>query len=184
MYRAIIAAGFCILLSPHARADAPASAGPLQMTAAESSQMQGTLAPQTSMAVPASPGKPSAPNQIQALQVQTRQSPDFIAFWKQFKQAAATDNRAALQAMTHLPFDLEDGNSYGASQFDKIHAQIYDERARTCLSSRLPVPDDEDYDVFCGDTIYIFGTEPDLMPDQADAADGSGWRLLETTSND
>lgn len=187
-------------LAPAAATPVPV---PLQMTAADSSQTQ-QMPPQTSMAVtpgtatPASMasgrvapgtllpggGREPKPGQIQALQVQTRQSPDFIAFWKRFKQAVAADDRAALLAMTHLPFDLEDGNSYDAAQFDKIHEQIYDARARTCLSSRLPVPDDEDYDVFCGDTIYIFGTEPDLMPDRAAAADGSGWRLLETSSND
>jgi len=124
----------------------------------------------------------STANQVQALQVQLKEPPAFIAFWKRFKAAAAADDRAALQAMTSLPFDI-DGNRYDAKQFDKIHQGIYDAKARDCLSNRLPVPDNGDYDVFCGRTIYIFGTVLTFTPDQAEAGDGSGWRLLEISTN-
>lgn len=111
------------------------------------------------------------------------ESPDFIAFWKAFTQAAQADDRAALQAMTHLPFDLN-GDSYEAAQFDTVHQEIYDAKARQCLAAGKPVADQENFDVTCGARIYIFGTEPTLAPDAAQAPDGSGWRLLEIDEND
>lgn len=156
----------------------PASAQ--QNTAAQQSNavLAEAQTAQTTLTTP----QPSTANQVQALQVQLKEPPAFIAFWKHFKAAAAADDRAALQAMTSLPFDI-DGNRYDAKQFDKIHQGIYDAKARDCLSNRLPVPDNGDYDVFCGSTIYIFGTVLTFTPDQAEAGDGSGWRLLEISTN-
>ena len=112
-----------------------------------------------------------------------KESPDFIAFWKNFTRAAKADDHAALQAMTHLPFDLN-GNSYEAAQFDTVHQEIYDAKARACLVAGKPVVDEENFDVTCGAKVYVFGTEPMLSPDRAEAADGSGWRLLEIDEND
>jgi hypothetical protein len=109
--------------------------------------------------------------------------PDFIAFWKSFTRAAKADDKAALLAMTHLPFDFN-GDSYEAAQFDAVHKQIYDAKARACLVAGKPAADEENFDVFCGPRIYVFGTEPMLSPDLAQAADGSGWRLLEIDEND
>jgi hypothetical protein len=108
--------------------------------------------------------------------------PDFIAFWKNFKTAASDNDRAALQRMTHVPFDFG-GGSYGATEFDKVYGQIYDAKARDCLASQKPMADNGDFDVLCGNLLYIFGTEPMFSPNLAEAADGSGWRLLEVTTH-
>jgi hypothetical protein len=108
--------------------------------------------------------------------------PDFIAFWKSFKTAASGNDRAALQRMTHVPFDFG-GGSYGATEFDKVYGEIYSAKARDCLTSQKPTADNGDFDVLCGNLLYIFGTEPMFSPDLAEAADGSGWRLLEVTTH-
>ena len=123
---------------------------------------------------------PDSPDQVQ---VDTRQTPDFAAFWQHFLTAAKKNNRKALQAMTHLPFDLNT-SSYDAAHFKELAAQIYDEKARACIAKETPVHDQDNYEVFCGETVYVFGTDPLLDPAAAKAADGSGWRLLEIGAND
>jgi len=123
---------------------------------------------------------PDSPDQVQ---VDTKQTPDFHAFWQRFQAASKKNNRKALQGMTHLPFDLNT-TSYDAAHFKDLAAQIYDPKARDCIAKETPVHDQDNYEVFCGETVYVFGTDPTLPPGTANAADGSGWRLLEIGAND
>jgi hypothetical protein len=113
----------------------------------------------------------------------TVQMPAFAAFWQRFRAAVRANDRGQLQAMTHLPFDF-DGRSYAAADFAALAPRLYDAKTRHCLLTETPLHDQDMYEVFCGETVYVFSTDPDL-PDYAAAnPDGSAWRLIEIGAND
>lgn len=116
-------------------------------------------------------------------QAPTIQAPDFAAFWSRFKAAAQNNDLAALRVMTQLPFQLR-GENFDAAGFDRLAPQLYDAQSRACLTAQQPVHDQDNYEIFCGGIVYVFGTDPDLPEDAAKASDGSGWRLLEMGAND
>ncbi|HTI44737.1 MAG TPA: hypothetical protein VL462_00065 [Candidatus Nitrosotalea sp.] len=113
----------------------------------------------------------------------TVQTPAFAAFWQRFRAAVRANDRGQLQALTHLPFDFN-GKSYGAPDFAALARQLYDAKTRHCLLSETPLHDQDMYEVFCGETVYVFGTDPDLPDYAASNPDGSAWRLIEIGAND
>jgi len=116
-------------------------------------------------------------------QPDTVQIPVFAHFWQRFRAAAKANDLAALKAMTHLPFQYG-GETYGAAQFAELARRLFDAKARQCLQREAPLHDQDVYEVFCGEAIYVFGADPILDPVLANAPDGSGWRLLELGVND
>lgn len=97
---------------------------------------------------------------------------DFAAFWQSFSQAAGKNDRAALLAMTKLPFLYED-KPREAAEFDVIYKGLFGPKARACLAKAKPVKDqDGSYDAFCGQTIFIFTKQ------------GDGWRFADFGAND
>jgi hypothetical protein len=115
--------------------------------------------------------------------VDTHQTPDFAAFWQRFIAAAKKNDRKSLQAMTQLPF-LYDGAPRDAAHFGVVYKAIFDTKSRACLAGETPIVDQDNYEVFCGEMIYVFGPATGLGAAAAKAADGSGWRLLEIGAND
>lgn len=116
-------------------------------------------------------------------QPDTAQIPVFANFWQRFRAAAKANDLAALKAMMHLPFQYG-GETYGAAQFAELARRLFDAKARQCLQREAPLHDQDVYEVFCGEAIYVFGADPILDPVLANAPDGSGWRLLELGVND
>lgn len=97
---------------------------------------------------------------------------DFAGFWQSYSQAAGKNDKAALLAMTKFPF-LYDSEQREAKDFDMIYKGLFGPKARACLAKGKPVKDqDGSYDVFCGQTIYIFAKGDD------------GWHFTEFGAND
>ncbi|HVJ42365.1 MAG TPA: hypothetical protein VM639_12760 [Dongiaceae bacterium] len=116
-------------------------------------------------------------------QPDTVQTPVFAAFWQRFHAAVKANDVKALQGMTHLPFDFG-GKSWSAAQFPALARKLFDAKTRQCLLRETPLHDQDVYEVFCGEAIYVFGADPLLDPVLANAPDGGGWRLLEIGVND
>lgn len=121
-----------------------------------------------------------APDQSQPDTVQT---PGFKAFWERFRLALRSHGLAELEAMTQFPFEFN-GQTYTRGQFPALARQLYDAKTRRCLLGETPLHDQEVYEVFCGETVYIFGVDPALPPAAGTIPDGSAWRLIELGVND
>jgi hypothetical protein len=96
---------------------------------------------------------------------------DFTTFWQRFKGAISSNDKTALASMTRLPF-LYDSKERSREQFIKIYPQLFTPKIRRCLVRAKPMPEGENYDVFCGELIFYFGK------------DGGKYKLLEFGVND
>jgi len=99
----------------------------------------------------------------------------FAAFWKRFSTAVGKDDKAALAAMTTLGPGLDNNDT--PLTFDKVHALLLRPAARRCLARAKPLRDVDgtgavDYDVFCGQVIYVFSKT------------GGEWRWTDTSPDD
>ena len=82
-------------------------------------------------------------------------SRSFPAFWTEFKAALAANNKQAVASMTRLPFVLnsEELNRDGfIRKFDKI----FDKKVKACFAKARPTRDQESYEIFCGEEIFLF----------------------------
>jgi len=82
--------------------------------------------------------------------------PQFDAFWTKFKAAVAKRDKQAVAAMTKLPF-LFESKMINKQQFLAKFDQVLPKNTAACFKKEKPVADrDNTYDVFCGETIYLF----------------------------
>lgn len=80
----------------------------------------------------------------------------FDRFWPDFAAAAGRGDRAAVQARTAFPFQIE-GVMLDARRFDRIWAALFGPAERRCLATAEPLVEGDRRVVFCGAAIYYFG---------------------------
>lgn len=80
---------------------------------------------------------------------------EFDRFWPDFAAAAAKGDRAAVQAHTAFPFQIE-GVMLDARRFDRIWTALFRPAERQCLAKAVPVVEGDRRTVFCGPYIYYF----------------------------
>ncbi len=81
-----------------------------------------------------------------------RIDPAFNAFWIKFKAAVARNDKGSVANLTKLPFmldgkDLESGG-YGS---------LFTARVRRCFTCAKLSKDQDHYEIFCGQQIFLFG---------------------------
>ena len=82
--------------------------------------------------------------------------PAFTAFWVKLKAAVARNDKARVADMTKLPFMLG-GENYDRAGFLKQYSSLFDRSTRRCFAREKPSRDGEYYEIFCGETIFLFG---------------------------
>ncbi len=82
--------------------------------------------------------------------------PAFVAFLTKFKAAVAKDDKEAVAMMTQLPF-LFDSKEQKRDGFLKIYGKLFTARVKKCFATAKPVKDGDIYEIFCGESIYLFG---------------------------
>lgn len=80
---------------------------------------------------------------------------DFQTFWGKFKVAIKKRDKAALAAMTKLPF-YYDSKQLGKEKFVAKLDEILPARLSKCFEKEKPVADNGSYSAFCGEEIYVF----------------------------
>lgn len=80
---------------------------------------------------------------------------DFAGFWTRFKVALKKRDKAAIVAMTKLPF-LYDSKNLQKAQFVAKIDEILPAKLSACFAKEKPVADKDAYSVFCGEQIYVF----------------------------
>ena len=86
--------------------------------------------------------------------------PEFSAFWKNFKEVIAKNDKEGVANLTKLPF-LYDSKERDRAGFIKIYPQLFTPKARRCIAVAKPLKEQENYDVFCGQIIFYFGKDTD-----------------------
>lgn len=79
----------------------------------------------------------------------------FSEFWAKFKTAVAQRDKAAVAAMTKLPYALE-SKQLNSAQFIANYDQLFPKATMKCFAKAKPVADKDNYFVFCGEQIYCF----------------------------
>ncbi len=97
-----------------------------------------------------------SPLELSAQKIPKLQEQSFNSFLAKFKTALAKNDKAAIASMTKLPF-LFDSEELDRSGFIKRFDMLFDKKTRRCFVKAKAVKDDEEYSVFCGETIYVFG---------------------------
>ncbi len=82
--------------------------------------------------------------------------PAFSAFWIKFKAAVARSDKNAVADMTKLPF-LLDSNDQDRAGFIKQYSSLFTPRVRRCFARAKPIKDQDAYEIFCGQQIFVFG---------------------------
>jgi hypothetical protein len=91
---------------------------------------------------------------------------EFGAFWKEFGNAVAKGDAAAVKGFVAFPF-LFGGHDVGADEFDSLWMSLFAEPLRPCLAAAKPVREEDRFTVFCGAYGYYFGRT------------SAGWKLVE-----
>jgi hypothetical protein len=82
--------------------------------------------------------------------------PAFNAFWVKFKAAVARKDKASVANMTKLPFMLG-GEDHDRAAFLKQYPLLFDRSTRRCFAREKPTAEEDYYEIFCGETIFLFG---------------------------
>lgn len=82
--------------------------------------------------------------------------PAFTAFWVKLKAAVARNDKARVADMTKLPFMLG-GENYDRAGFLKQYSVLFDRSTRRCFAREKPTTEGDYYEIFCGETIFLFG---------------------------
>lgn len=94
-----------------------------------------------------------------SIQAQTT-DPEFNSFWKSFKATIAKNDKQAVADVTKLPF-LYDSKERDREGFLKIYPQLFTPKIRRCIARAKPLKEQDNYDVFCGELIFLFGRDSD-----------------------
>ena len=82
--------------------------------------------------------------------------PAFNAFWIKFKAAVARSDKGAVADLTKLPFMIENKDLDRAA-FVKQYSSLFTPRVRRCFARAKPTRDQDAYEIFCGQQIFLFG---------------------------
>jgi len=85
-----------------------------------------------------------------------RLDPAFSAFWIKFKDAIAKNDKEHVADMTKLPFMLDSVDRDRAG-FIKEYPKLFTPRMRRCIARAKPTKDQDYYEIFCGEQIFLFG---------------------------
>jgi hypothetical protein len=82
--------------------------------------------------------------------------PSFNAFWAQFKDAVAKNDKARVADMTKLPF-MMNSVDHDRAGFIKEYPKLFTPRMRRCIPRAKVIKEGDGYEIFCGDQIFLFG---------------------------
>lgn len=82
--------------------------------------------------------------------------PAFNAFWIKFKAAVARNDKGGVADMTQLPFML-DSKDLDRAGFIKQYSSLFTPRMRRCFARAKPTRDQDAFEIFCGQQIFLFG---------------------------
>ena len=85
-----------------------------------------------------------------------RLDPAFSAFWIKFKDAIAKNDKQRVADMTKLPF-MMDSIDHDRAGFIKEYPKLFTPRMRRCIARAKPMKEQEYYEIFCGEQIFLFG---------------------------
>ena len=94
--------------------------------------------------------------QVWAQRQSPKIDPAFNAFWTKFKAAVARNDKAAVADMTKLPF-LLGSKEQDRAGFLKQYSSLFTPRVRRCFARARPAKDQDAYEIFCGEQIFLFG---------------------------
>ena len=83
--------------------------------------------------------------------------PTFNAFWAQFKDAVAKNDKARVADMTKLPF-MMNSVDHDRAGFIKEYPKLFTPRMRRCFPRAKVIKEyqGDGYEIFCGDQIFFF----------------------------
>jgi hypothetical protein len=81
--------------------------------------------------------------------------PAFNAFWIKFRAAVARKDKGGVADMTKLPF-LLDSKDQDRAGFIKQYSSLFTPRVRRCFGRAKPTKDQDAYEIFCGQQIFLF----------------------------
>ena len=81
--------------------------------------------------------------------------PAFTAFWIKFKAAVARNDKGGVADLTKLPF-MMDGKDLDRAAFIKGYSSLFTPRVRRCFGRARPTKDQDAYEIFCGQQIFLF----------------------------
>jgi hypothetical protein len=94
--------------------------------------------------------------QIWAQRQSAKIDPAFNAFWIKFKAAVARSDKVGVADLTKLPFML-DSKDLDRAGFIKQYSSLFTPRVRRCFARAKPTMDQDAYEIFCGQQIFLFG---------------------------
>ena len=78
-----------------------------------------------------------------------------LQFWAKFKAAVAANDKEAVASMTRLPFLLQ-GKELSKAAFIQKFGVLFDARVKRCFTKARLVKENDGFDVFCGQQIFLF----------------------------
>jgi hypothetical protein len=97
-----------------------------------------------------------AGSQVLAQRQSSKIDPAFTAFWIKFKAAVAKSDKGGVADLTKLPFMIENQDLDRAA-FIKQYGSLFTPRVRRCFARAKPTKDQDAYEIFCGQQIFLFG---------------------------
>ena len=94
--------------------------------------------------------------QVWAQRQSVKIDPAFTAFWIKFKAAVARSDKGAVADLTKLPFMIE-STDLDRAGFIKQYGLLFTPRVRRCFARAKPTKDQDAYEIFCGEQIFLFG---------------------------
>ena len=79
-----------------------------------------------------------------------------VQFWAKFKAAVAANDKEAVASMTRLPFLLQ-GEELSKARFIQKFGVLFDAPVKRCFAKARLVKENDGFDVFCGQQIFLFG---------------------------